>query len=104
MLHVLTNGLCPVQHFCREVVIWRSLHHPNVLRLLGATVSENQFTMISEWTGNINEFVKAHPDVNRLEFVCFLFKVLILACHRLTHDCCSLETRSEGWFTCMARE
>ena len=36
-------------------------------------MSETQFAMISDWMvhGNINDFVKAHPDVNRLELVCF---------------------------------
>ena len=34
-------------------------------------MSETQFAMISDWMvdGNINDFVKAHPDVNRLELV-----------------------------------
>jgi len=34
-------------------------------------MSENQFAMISDWmaNGNINDFVKAHPDANRLELV-----------------------------------
>ena len=36
-------------------------------------MSETQFAMISDWmvNGNINDFVKAHPDVNRLELVGF---------------------------------
>lgn len=35
--------------------------------------------MVSEWmeSGNINEFVKAHPDVERQELVCFSFKFLV---------------------------
>lgn len=47
------------------------LCHPNVLPLLG--VIENQPTMVSEWMGNgdIKEYVKAHPNVNRLELVRF---------------------------------
>lgn len=34
-------------------------------------MSENQFAMISDWmaNGNINEFVKTNPNVNRLELV-----------------------------------
>jgi hypothetical protein len=41
-------------------------------------MSEVQFAMISEWmaNGNINDFVKAHPDANRLELVGSSFKVL----------------------------
>ena len=40
-------------------------------------MSETLFAMISDWmaNGNINDFVKAHPDANRLELVCSLLKV-----------------------------
>jgi len=36
-------------------------------------MSETQFAMISDWmvNGNISDFVKAHPDTNRLELVGF---------------------------------
>ena len=56
---------------------WRTLQHPNVLPLIGVMMTETQFTMISEWmeNGNINEFVKANPNANRLALVCFPFKV-----------------------------
>ena len=42
-------------------------------------MSENQFSMVSDWmvNGNINDYVKAHMDVNRLELVGLLFQVLI---------------------------
>ena len=51
--------------------MWRFLRHPNVLPLLGVSMSENRFAMVSEWmpNGNINQFVKAHPEVNRLGLV-----------------------------------
>lgn len=57
--------------FCKEVVVWRTLQHPNVLPLIGVTMSETQFSMTSDWmvNGNINKFVKTHPDANRLELV-----------------------------------
>ena len=57
--------------------MWRSLQHPNVLPLVGVTITETQFAMVSEWmvNGNINDFVKAHPDANRLGLVSFLSKV-----------------------------
>ena len=52
--------------------MWGTLRHPNVLPLFGVTMAENRFVMVSEWmeNGNINEFVKAHTDVNRLGLVC----------------------------------
>jgi serine/threonine protein kinase len=63
------NGL---QRFCREGVAWKHLRHPNVLPLLGVTVSERRFAMVSKWMkhGNINEFVEKNPRVNRIELVC----------------------------------
>ena len=46
-----------------------------MLPLLGITMSDNQFAMVSEWMdgGNINEFIKAHRDENRFELVGFVF-------------------------------
>ena len=51
--------------------MWKFLRHPNVLPLVGVTMPETRSTMISGWmqNGDINEFVKAHPDVNWLELV-----------------------------------
>ena len=57
------------------MVTWKTLRHPNVLPSIGVTMTETQFAMVSEWmaNGGINEFVKAHPDVDRLGLVGFLF-------------------------------
>ena len=67
------------QRFCREVVGWKTLCHPNILPLLGATMSEDRFVMVSEWMmkGNINEFVRMDPSTDRLGLVCFTVKVII---------------------------
>ena len=34
-------------------------------------MAENQLAMVSDWmvNGNINDFVKAHPDTNRVKLV-----------------------------------
>jgi serine/threonine protein kinase len=65
-----SRSVCPCtdvawQRFCKEVVTWKTLRHPNVLPLIGVMMSESQFATISDWmfNGNINDFVKAHPDV-----------------------------------------
>ena len=52
---------------------WKALRHPNVLPLLGVTMSDTQFAMVSEWmaNGNINQFIEAHRDANRFELVLF---------------------------------
>ena len=53
--------------------MWRSLRHPNVLPLMGVTMTETRFAMISDWmvNGNINDFVKARPGVDRIGLVGF---------------------------------
>ena len=51
--------------------MWKALQHPNVLPLIGVTITETRLAMISEWmvNGTIYEFVKTHPDVDRVELV-----------------------------------
>ena len=60
-----------MQKFCREVVIWRYLQHANILPLLGVTLAEGRFAMVSEWmeNGDINDFIEKNPKVNRTELV-----------------------------------
>ena len=52
---------------------WKALRHPNILPLMGVIMTETDFAMVSEWmpNGNINQFVKEHPDANRFELVSF---------------------------------
>ena len=66
---VLTVSL---QQFCKEVVLWNTLSHPNVVKFAGiqGDMEKGQFITVSEWMahGNIMEFIgKNH--VNRLELV-----------------------------------
>ena len=51
--------------------MWKSLRHLNVLPLMGVMMAENEFVMVSEWmpNGNINEFIKANPEAERIELV-----------------------------------
>ena len=46
-------------------------------------MTEARFVMVSEWMakGDIKEFLKIHPNEDRLMLVRFLFKTLIFACH-----------------------
>lgn len=57
--------------FCKEVVAWRTLRHPNILSLLGVTMDNSFFSMATEWmrNGNINEYIKSNPDANRFELL-----------------------------------
>ena len=63
--------------------MWKYLRHPNVLPLVGVTMTETRFEMVSGWmdNGNINDFVKVHPDVDRFELVGFPFEVLPSSLH-----------------------
>ena len=59
---------------------WRALNHPNVLPFLGVEITENKLAMVSEWMqrGNVREFIKAEPTVDRLGLVRFSLKFLTL--------------------------
>jgi len=61
------------QRFCKEVVLWSTLSHPNVMRFVGiyGDMEAGQFATVSEWMphGNIMEYIKKH-HANRLELVC----------------------------------
>ena len=58
--------------------MWKALCHLNVLPLLGVTMTDTRFVMVSEWmaNGNINQFVKTNIDADRLGLVCFSFRIL----------------------------
>ena len=50
---------------------WKHLQHPNILPLLGVTLNEYRFALVSEWmeNGNVVEFIRRDPHANRAEFV-----------------------------------
>lgn len=60
------------QGFCKEVILWRKLSHPNILKLFGAygDMEKGPLATVSEWVagGNIVEYIK-HNSVNRLELL-----------------------------------
>ena len=59
------------QSFCREVIAWRCLSHPNILEFLGATL-EGGHSVVSPWmkNGNIIQFLRKNPQANPLKLVC----------------------------------
>ena len=58
------------QDFCREAVTWKRMVHPNVVPLLGITISE-QLQLISNWMpgGDLSKYIKEYPNVDRLALV-----------------------------------
>jgi len=61
-----------LQQFCKEVILWNTVSHPNILRLFGVygDMEKGQFVTVSEWMkhGNIMQYIK-NNSVNRLELV-----------------------------------
>jgi len=61
-----------LQRFCKEVVLWSTLSHRNILKLVGVQedMKKRQFAIVSEWMshGNIMEFIENNP-ANRLDLV-----------------------------------
>ena len=51
-------------------MIWKMLRHPNVLSLIGVTMAENRFVMVSEWmnNGNIIQYLEK-VDADRVQLV-----------------------------------
>ena len=70
------------QRFCREVVLWNTLSHPNVLKLGGVygDMGKGQFITVYEWMvhGTITEYT-------RKEYVNGLELVRIFSLHHFLH-------------------
>ena len=60
------------QRFCKEVILWSTLSHPNVLKLIGVKedVEKKEFISVSEWMehGTIMDYIK-NKHANRLQLV-----------------------------------
>ena len=58
-------------------MIWSTLRHPNVLRLVGVTMMGERSVMVSEWmdNGDIIQFLRKKKDANRLQLVFLLSRV-----------------------------
>jgi len=58
-----------LQMFCKEAAMWKHLDHPNILPLLGVTLSRHQ--LISNWMpgGNLLKYVRTNPDTDRFKLV-----------------------------------
>ncbi|KAF9788667.1 kinase-like domain-containing protein [Thelephora terrestris] len=56
------------RRFCKEVVIWKRLSHPNILPLLGVSTIGEDLRMISKLMnyGNLMAYLRTRPSANRL--------------------------------------
>lgn len=73
--HISDVALLFQRRFCKEVTLWKSLNHRNILGLVGVCRWDNtpdaRLTMVSEWmsNGNIIEYIK-HNESYRMQLVC----------------------------------
>ena len=61
-----------LQNISRELGIWSSLDHPNVLLLLGYTMNGGAtFAFICQWmeNGTTREYLKEHPETDTFQMV-----------------------------------
>ena len=62
----------PLQIFCKGVVLWNTLSHPNILKLVGVQgdMEAGLFTTVSKWMehGSIMDYIETN-HANRLELV-----------------------------------
>ena len=49
--------------------MWKSLKHPNILPLLGATISPSQLVSALMPAGDLSKYLQKNPDTNRIELV-----------------------------------
>ena len=60
------------QNISRELGIWSSLDHPNVLPLLGYTMNGGAtFAFICQWmeNGTAREYLREHPETDTFQMV-----------------------------------
>lgn len=64
----------------REALIWRQLKHPRVHPFLGIVrdIFPDQLCLVSPWSanGNLCDFLKAKPEMDRLKLVWLVFHLL----------------------------
>ncbi|KAF9780774.1 kinase-like domain-containing protein [Thelephora terrestris] len=87
-VHATSDFMEITDRFCKEVIPWKALRHPNVVPLLGAVMTDGQFAMVSEWmlNGTIREFITANPASNLLELSADVARGLVhLHHHGIVH-------------------
>ena len=74
-----------LESFARELCIWASLRHKNILALIGVAVIDGMPVLASEWmeNGNVIEFLTKNDNVDRLKMACifvlFVMKAVLIS-------------------------
>ncbi|KAF9789359.1 kinase-like domain-containing protein [Thelephora terrestris] len=74
--------------FCKEVVMWRKISHPNIVPLLGVSEAPAPISMVSEWmpNGDVRSYVEKNPEVSRLQLLLDISRGLsFLHSHEIVH-------------------
>ena len=58
--------------------MWKHLGHPNIVPLLGVTITPFQFVSVWMPGGELSEYIGLHPHADRLGLV---------SCHSIALDC-----------------
>ncbi|EED83249.1 predicted protein [Postia placenta Mad-698-R] len=60
-----------IRDFSREILCWKFLHHPNINKLVGASL--DSFSMLSPWmeNGNVPSYIHDTPDVDWIGLLWF---------------------------------
>ncbi|KAF9787044.1 kinase-like domain-containing protein [Thelephora terrestris] len=77
------------KRFCREVIGWKRLTHPNIFPLLGVVIDadKNRLEILTKWmpNGSIMDYAKSNPEDNRLRMlsdvmsgVCYLHRLRVV--------------------------
>ncbi|KAF9781132.1 kinase-like domain-containing protein [Thelephora terrestris] len=59
------------KRFCKEILLWKILNHPNILPFYGISMNPKQFCMVSPWmeNGNVLSYTRRNPEANRLRLL-----------------------------------
>ena len=64
-----------LQRLYANGIIWKGLQHPNVVSFLGFGSSSPPISLVYPWmaNGNLSNYVREYPNVDRLSLVCVCF-------------------------------
>ena len=81
--------------------MWKRLSSPNTLPLIGAYMRGSELVMVSEWmkNGNVKQYLRQNPRVNKLSLVNCSPSVLFV--YPFIDPSDSWRMLREGWCICI---